>query len=160
MVVVIIIGFKSPESNLLSWPIGLGITTFLTLLASFSLGLLVSTTVKNSSQANSSLPLLLLPQIIFSGVLFKTHEGINKLLSWLMLSRWSVGAYGSLINVNSLAPEPTILPDGSTVPQAFEPTSVYNSTWENLSVNWGFLLLHTAIYLFVTFWLQKRKDIF
>jgi ABC-type multidrug transport system ATPase subunit len=160
MVVVIIIGFKSRESNLLSWPIGLGITTFLTLLSSFSLGLLVSTTVKNSSQANSSLPLLLLPQIIFSGVLFKTHEGVNQILSWLMLSRWSVGAYGSLVNVNKLTPEPTILTDGSTLPQAFEPTSVYSSTWENLSVNWGFLLLHTAIYLFVTFWLQKRKDIF
>jgi ABC transport system ATP-binding/permease protein len=160
MVIVILIGFKSPESNLLPWPIGLGITTFLTLLASFSLGLLVSTTVKNSSQANSSLPLLLLPQIIFSGVLFKTNDGVNKLLSWLMLSRWSVGAYGSLVNVNNLSPEPTILPDGSKVAQAFEPTAVYNSTWENLTSNWGFLLLHTAIYLLITFWLQKRKDIF
>lgn len=160
MVVVILIGFKPPESELLSWPIGLGITTFLTLLASFSLGLLVSTIVKNSSQANSALPLLLLPQIIFSGVLFKTDEGVNKILSWLMLSRWSVGAYGSLVNVNKLAPEATILPDGSTVTQAFEPTAVYNSTWENLTGNWGFLLLHTAVYLFVTFWLQKRKDIF
>lgn len=160
MVLVIHIGFKSPETKLLSWPIGLGITSFLTLLASFSLGLLVSTTVKNSSQANSSLPLLLLPQIIFSGVLFKTDEGVNKFLSWLMLSRWSVGAYGSLVDVNNLAPEPTRLLGNTTIPQPFEPTSVYEPTWENLSVNWGFLLLHTAIYLFVTFWLQKRKDIF
>ncbi|OUL17610.1 maltooligosyl trehalose synthase [Nostoc sp. RF31YmG] len=160
IVAVILIGFKSPNPELFSWHLGLGITTFLTLLASSSLGLLVSTTVKNSSQANSALPLLLLPQIIFSGVLFKTQEGVNKFLSWLMLSRWSVGAYGSLVNVNGLVPEPTRLPDGSTVTLPFEPTAVYEANWGNLNLNWGFLLLHTAIYLFITFWLQKRKDIF
>ncbi|BAY09838.1 ATP-binding cassette domain-containing protein [Calothrix sp. NIES-2098] len=160
IVTVILIGFKSPDPELFSWYIGLGITTFLTLLASFSLGLLVSTVVKNSSQANSALPLLLLPQIIFSGVLFKTQGIVNKLLSWLMLSRWSVGAYGSLLNVNSFVPEPTRLLDGSAIPQPFEPTSVYEATWRNLNLNWGLLLLHTVIYLLITFWLQKRKDIF
>ncbi|MBD2205816.1 ATP-binding cassette domain-containing protein [Calothrix sp. FACHB-1219] len=160
MLIVILVGFKSPSSELIFWPIGLAITTFLTLLASFSLGLLISACVKNSSQANSALPLLLLPQIIFSGVLFKTTGDLNKTLSWLMLSRWSVGAYGALVNVNGLVPEPTKLPDGSTVPQPFEPTAVYEATWGNLHLNWGFLLLHAAIYLTITFWLQKRKDIF
>ncbi|BAZ01384.1 FHA domain-containing protein [Tolypothrix tenuis PCC 7101] len=160
MVAIILLGFKSPEPEIISWPLGLGITTFLTLLASFSLGLLVSTTVKNSSQANSALPLLLLPQIIFSGVLFKTEGAINKLLSWLMVSRWSVGAYGTLVNVNSLVPLPTQLPDGSTIPQPFKPSAVYNATWENLTENWGLLLLHTSVYLLLTLLLQKRKDIF
>jgi ABC-type multidrug transport system ATPase subunit len=160
IVLVILIGFKSPQPELISWNLGLGITTFFTLLASFSLGLLVSTIVKNSSQANSTLPLLLLPQIIFSGVLFKTEDVVSKFLSWLMLSRWSVGAYGTLVNVNALVPLPTKLPDGSTIPQPFEPTSVYDPTWENLSLNWGILLLHTVIYLATTLWLQKRKDIF
>ncbi|MBD2336821.1 ATP-binding cassette domain-containing protein [Calothrix sp. FACHB-156] len=160
MMAVIILGFKSPNPEIISWSLGLGITTFLTLLASFSLGLLVSTTVRNSSQANSALPLLLLPQIIFSGVLFKTEGVINKFLSWLMVSRWSVGAYGALVNVNSLVPAPTQLPDGSTIPQPFKPSAVYNATWENLTENWGFLLLHTAVYLLLTLLLQKRKDIF
>ncbi|MBD2167963.1 ATP-binding cassette domain-containing protein [Calothrix membranacea FACHB-236] len=160
MMAVILLGFKSPNPEIISWSLGLGITTFLTLLASFSLGLLVSTTVRNSSQANSALPLLLLPQIIFSGVLFKTEGVINKFLSWLMVSRWSVGAYGALVNVNSLVPAPTQLPDGSTIPQPFKPSAVYNATWENLTENWGFLLLHTAVYLLLTLLLQKRKDIF
>ncbi|WP_341524969.1 ATP-binding cassette domain-containing protein [Nostoc sp. UHCC 0302] len=160
MVVVIFIGFKSPKPELISWHLGLAITAFLTLLASISLGLLVSTTVKNSSQANSALPLLLLPQIIFSGVLFKTEGVINKFLSWLMLSRWSVGAYGTLVNVNGLVPAPTKLPDGSIVPQPFEITSVYDPTWENLILNWGILLVHAVVYLIATFFLQKRKDIF
>ncbi len=158
MVGVILIAFKHPEPSLISWPVGVSITTFLTLLSCVSLGLVVSAIVKNGSQANSALPLLLLPQIIFSGVLFKM-EGAASKFSWLMLSRWSVGAYGSLVNVNAMVPTPTQLPDGSTLPQPFEPTPVYDPTWENLSLNWAILCVHILVYLMLTLWLQKRKDI-
>ncbi|MDB9315215.1 ATP-binding cassette domain-containing protein [Spirulina sp. CS-785/01] len=158
MAIAILIGFQNPTPNLISWPLGLSITTFLTLFACINLGLMISALVKNSSQANSALPLLLLPQIIFSGVLFKM-EGIGQYLSWLMLSRWSVGGYGSLVDVNSMVPDPTTLPDGSTVPQPFEPTPVYDPTWENLSLNWAILILHSVIYFAVTWWVQKRKDV-
>ncbi|MCT7948865.1 ATP-binding cassette domain-containing protein [Ancylothrix sp. C2] len=159
MSMVILIGFKSPTSELISWPVGITITAFLTLFTCMSLGLMVSALVKNGSQANSALPLLLLPQIIFSGVLFKM-EGAASYISWLMLSRWSVGAYGALVNVNAMVPEPTKLPDGSIIPLPFEATAVYEPTWGNLSLNWGILCLHTALYLAVTWWVQKRKDIF
>jgi ABC transport system ATP-binding/permease protein len=76
-----------------------------------------------------------------------------------MLSRWSVGAYGSLVNVNALVPETTTLPNGTIVAQPFD-TAVYEATLGNLTLNWGLLLLHTVIYLILSFWLQKRKDIF
>jgi len=158
MVATILIGFKAPTSELIPWHLGLSITTFLTLIACVSLGLMISAIARNSSQANSTLPLLLLPQIIFSGVLFKI-EGFVKWISWLMLSRWSVGAYGSLVNVNSMVPEPTKLPDGSTVPLPFEATPVYEATWSNLAVNWAILCLHALVYLAITFWVQKQKDI-
>ncbi|MEA5596675.1 ATP-binding cassette domain-containing protein [Rivularia sp. UHCC 0363] len=156
---VILVLFKSPQPEFISWILGLSTATFLTLFTSMSLGLLVSAVVKNSSQANSALPLLLIPQIIFSGVLFKI-EGIGKIISWLMLSRWSVGAYGALVNINAMVPAAIKLPDGTTAAQPFEPTPVYDATWENLLLNWGVLGLHALVYLTVTFWLQKRKDIF
>jgi ABC-type multidrug transport system ATPase subunit/pSer/pThr/pTyr-binding forkhead associated (FHA) protein/ABC-type multidrug transport system permease subunit len=158
MAIAILVCFQSPEPELIPWSLGIGITTFLTLLTCTNLGLMVSALVKNESQANSALPLLLLPQIIFSGVLFKM-EGIGQYISWFMLSRWSVGAYGALVNVNQMIPEPTQLPDGSTVPQPFEATSVYDPTWENLALNWGILFLHAAIYFGVTWWTQQRKDV-
>jgi len=158
MVGVILIAFKSPDPSLISWPVGASITTFLTLLSCISLGLLVSAIAKNGSEANSALPIILLPQIIFSGVLFKM-EGVASKFSWLMLSRWSVGAYGSLVNVNAMVPAPTTLPNGSILPQPFEPNSVYDQTWDNLSLNWGMLCVHIVVYLMLTLWLQKRKDI-
>lgn len=159
MVAVILIGFADPKPELLPWWAGLSITTFLTLIACMSMGLMISAIVRNSSQANSALPLLLLPQIIFSGVLFKM-QGFASKISWLMLSRWSVGAYGSLVNVNAMVPEPTKLPDGSTIPLPFEASPVYDPTWHNLSLNWGILCLHASLYLAIAFWIQKRKDIF
>lgn len=159
MVAAILIGFKSPQPELIPWAIGVAISTFLTLFTSMSLGLLVSALVKNSSQANSSLPLLLLPQIIFAGVLF-SMEGVGRVISWVMLSRWSVGAYGALVNVNAMVPEATVLPDGTTMPLPFEPTAIYEPTWANLGLNWGMLLLHATVYLGLTLWVQKRKDIF
>lgn len=159
MVAVILVGFKSPTPELIPWWAGLGITTFLTLIACMSLGLMVSAIVRNGSQANSALPLLLLPQIIFSGVLFKM-EGFASKISWVMLSRWSIGAYGSLVNVNAMVPEPIKLPNGDTVAQPFEKTLVYDPTWENLGLNWGILLLHAAIYLVIALIVQKRKDVF
>jgi ABC transport system ATP-binding/permease protein len=157
MVLVILIGFKSPESQLLSWPIGLGITSFLTILSSLSFGLMISSFVKNETEANNTLPLILLPQIIFSGVLFKL-EGIAGKFSWLMISRWSVGAYGALVDVNSMVPEAIKTPLGETIERPFDPTDIYDPTWSNLTLNWLILVLHSLIYLGIALWFLKRKD--
>jgi ABC transport system ATP-binding/permease protein len=153
LLVVIIVGFESPQPNLLPWAVGLIITTFLTLIASTSLGLAVSSLVKNSTQANSALPLLLLPQIIFSGILFDL-EGPARIVSWFMLSRWSIGAYAAALDINSRVPEAVA---GMTLP--FEGSAAYDATWQNLFLNWGILCVHSLICLGVSLWQQKRKDI-
>ncbi len=156
---VVLVGFRAPSPDLIPWPLGLTITTFLTITAAFSLGLMVSAGVKNSAQANSALPLLLLPQIIFAGVLFNMEKvEIGKLLSWLTIGRWSVGAYGALVDLNLLIP-PANNSAGVNFTQVIERSDIYNADWANLGLNWGILLLHTAIYIGVTMWLLKRKDI-
>jgi ABC transport system ATP-binding/permease protein len=157
--IVVTIAFKSPSPQTLPWILGLSITSFLTLLASYSLGLMISSAVKNIAQANSALPLLLIPQIIFSGVLFES-EGIARFISWIMLSRWSVGAYGALVDINSLIPAQQKLPDGSLLPRPFDPSAVYDPSWENLSLNWGILLVHCVVCLGLSGLLQRRKDLY
>jgi ABC transport system ATP-binding/permease protein len=148
---VIILGFESPPDNLTTWEIGLTITNFLTLMASFCLGIMVSSFAKNSNQANSSLPLILIPQIIFSGVLFEL-TGITKNFSWLTIGRWSMGAYASLVKVNNMVPE------SAGIEGVFTANPSYAATWKNLGLNWQLLLVHSLVYLIVTFWQQKRKD--
>ncbi|WP_013320416.1 FHA domain-containing protein [Gloeothece verrucosa] len=159
---VVLICFKAPSSPtlLVPWPVGVFITTFLTLMAAISLGLMVSASVKNITQANSALPILLLPQIIFAGVLF-SMKGVSKFLSWLMIGRWSVGAYGTIIDLNFLIPpNPETTDVGGSYKLPLERSDVYAVTWDNLAKNWGILLLHITVYLLITYWLQKRKDVF
>ncbi len=149
--------YDNPEAALIAipWFFGVFITTFLTIVASSSLGLMVSASVKNSTQANSALPLLLLPQIIFAGILFDVQKGgiVSKYISYLMVSRWSVAAYGTLASVNNLVPEDTDLN------KTLFKLDMFTNSMSNLSLSWGILLLHAVIYLLVTLWLQKRKDI-
>ena len=151
--VAVVICFDPPKSELIAWPIGFAITTFLTLLASTGLSLMLSAYAKTENEGNGILPLVMIPQIIFSGVLFEL-DGWSSKLSWLMISRWSIGAYGSLANVNSMESD---LPGSEAF---FKSTPVYDATWSNLSLNWGLLVVHILAYLLLTVFLQKRKDIF
>ncbi|MCU0527829.1 MAG: ATP-binding cassette domain-containing protein [Elainella sp. Prado103] len=155
--IVIRFGFQPPEPKLLSWEAGVFITVFLTLFASFSFGLMISAFAKNENQASSTLPLVLLPQIIFSGVLFKL-KGAATALSWLTISRWSVGAFGSLVDVNAMVPPPALNSSGVTVPMPFEPISAYEPTWHNLMLSWCILILHATAYLVVCWIRQRQKD--
>jgi ABC transport system ATP-binding/permease protein len=154
--IVISIGFNSPNPDLISWQLGIFINTLLTLTASFSLGLLVSAAVRNRRHPNRILPLILLSQIIFSGGLFKL-AGIGSIISYLMLSRWAMGAYGTIANINNLVPMSLRTKAIEDLP--FPAGIAYAPTWENLSFNWLMLVIHITVYLCVTAWLQLRQDI-
>ena len=151
IVAAVVIGFKSPESELIPWILGLGITVFLSLSASVSLSLMISALVKNENAANSILPLIMIPQIILSGVLFELKD-IPAKLGWLTISRWSMGAYGALVNVNEMIPE-------NTPEEIVKASDVYKDNWENLGLNWGILVVHMVIYIVVALIAQKRKDV-
>jgi ABC transport system ATP-binding/permease protein len=153
---VILFVFKSPATTLMSWQIGVSSVVFLTITASFSLGLLVSTVAGNSSQVNSALPLILLPQIIFSGVLFKL-KGIGAILSYLTITRWSLGAFGTIANVNGLLPFSFKHIAVKNLP--FPLGMAYDRTWNNLYLCWVALGLHAIFYLAIAGYLQKKKDV-
>ena len=158
LVVAISIAFPAPISPLLPWTVGLFITNFCTLISSICLGLLLSTIASTENEANNSLPLIMIPQIIFSGVLFDL-DGISTQISWLMLSRWSVSAYGTLVDVNAMIPGAIVIPGQAPIPQPIQANLIYAPTWERLGLDWGALLLSAMIYLVIALYLQKRKDV-
>ncbi|MEB3189565.1 MAG: ATP-binding cassette domain-containing protein [Snowella sp.] len=158
MVTVILLAFQVPDTSSLPWGLGLAVTSYLSILSTLCLGLMVSTLCKTETQANTALPILLLPQIIFSGVLFRI-KGFSQYLSWFTVSRWSVGAYGSLLDLNRLIPEPITLPDGNVVKATFVPNPVYDPHWTNLLLNWEMLAFQAIICLIIIFIIKKRQDI-
>jgi len=88
-----------PSSMLISpfWDIQL--ICFLTTLCSSAMGLLVSCLIKNTSTIMIVIPIILIPQILFSGMLFPL-EGITDFLSNFILCRWGLEGIGTTLNLN------------------------------------------------------------
>ena len=74
---------------------------FISILSAASLGLFLSASVKDANIAMALVPLILVPQLLFSGMLFKL-EGFTEFLSNFVLCRWTVEGLGSTANLNDL----------------------------------------------------------
>jgi ABC-type multidrug transport system ATPase subunit/pSer/pThr/pTyr-binding forkhead associated (FHA) protein len=77
------------------------IVTFLTALAASAIGIFVSSLFRNADRAMTIAPLLLMPQLLFSGLIFKL-EGATEAISWVATCRFSMEGYGTIANLNSL----------------------------------------------------------
>ena len=69
-----------------------------------ALGLLLSAFVANPDRAASIVPIVLIPQIIFSGTLIKVAElpVAGKVLSWFVAGNWGVQAVGQASGVGAV----------------------------------------------------------
>ncbi|WP_372998032.1 FHA domain-containing protein [Lutispora sp.] len=119
--------------------------TFLTAMAATSMGLLVSAMVTNSDRAMGLAPLLLIPQILFSGVLFKL-EGVTKIISYFAISRWSMAAYGILFDINSLPLRITVENPRFILPER-QIEEMFSRSLQNLMENEGVMFLFTVVCL-------------
>lgn len=138
---VLVIGVFSalvgaPENGVFLLPhLELFITTYLTAIASSAMGLFVSCLFTNADRAMTVAPILLMPQILFSGMIFKL-DGATEVISWLAVCRWSMEGYGTGADLNGLVHQ---------VPRAAE--SFYEFTTAHLLTAWGILLLFVVGFL-------------
>lgn len=99
---VFVAAVGSPEKGVLLTPgLELFLTTFLTAFAATGMGVFASSMFKNPDRAMTVAPILLLPQILFSGLLFDL-KGVTKYISWFAICRWSMEGYGTTANLNSM----------------------------------------------------------
>lgn len=77
------------------------VTTFLTAMTSVATGLFISSLFRNADRAMTVAPLMLMPQILFSGILFEL-EGATNIISNFAISRWAMEGYGTTANLNDL----------------------------------------------------------
>jgi ABC-type multidrug transport system ATPase subunit len=155
------VGFP-PDTGVLLPPL---LETFITLLltsgAGMALGLAISAASSSADRAISIVPLALIPQILFAGLIFDV-EGLAAPLSWLTVSKWSMDALGTSIDLNSLCNLPNVddagsIPAGCT-PGFLEAEAAFTHTPGHLLSRWAALLLYTALCLAVTAWLLRRRD--
>ena len=85
------------------WP-ELFLTTYLTMFSATCIGLLVSAAVNDPSQATSAAPILLIPQILFSGIIVDL-EGVVDAVSRIVSCRYACIAYCTTSDINNLPSE-------------------------------------------------------
>ncbi|HWQ13753.1 MAG TPA: FHA domain-containing protein [Roseiflexaceae bacterium] len=153
---LLLVGLKvqfPPQGVLLPIWLELFVTTVLTSLAGLAIGLAISAFAATPDRAISIVPLALIPQILFAGVIFSLGDGVTvqRALSWLTVSRWAMDAYGTSVNLNDLPLQPGML-------RLPNPPAEYTYTAEHLLSRWVILAGYAVACLIVTGWLLKRQD--
>ena len=132
-----------PEEGVMMNPvIELFITTFITAVSSTAMGLFVSSLFTNADRAMTVAPLLLMPQILFSGLIFKL-SGATEVISWIAVCRWSMEGYGTTANLNELPLK--LQQEGIMI--AHEAESFFDFTVGHMLTSWGILIFYTVLFL-------------
>ena len=101
LVVVILLTMGTPQNDLISGPLELMISTYLTVISAMCLGLFVSALFHSPDSALAMAPLLIMPQILFSGIAFELN-GITDKISYAINCRWAIEALGTTADLNDL----------------------------------------------------------
>ena len=132
------------------------LSTFLLSLASTGMGLAVSTLVENPDRAMGIAPLLLIPQIMFSGFIFKL-QGITDKFSYLAVSKWGIQAYAVSLDINKL-PSLITLDNPQLVLPARTIITDYNHEIHQLYNHWGVLLFFILATVVMSIVSLRLKD--
>jgi ABC-type multidrug transport system ATPase subunit len=128
---ILVVGSKAviemnDESLMINNGFDFWVTIVIALLSSVSLGILISAYSTSTERATFMMPLAIIPQIVFSGVLFPL-DGAVKTISYFITSRWSVQALCSIFNINSLVSNPA------------QVNELYEHEFSNLFKSWSLM---------------------
>ncbi|HET9979865.1 MAG TPA: FHA domain-containing protein [Ktedonobacterales bacterium] len=77
------------------------ITLAFTSVAGLMFGLAISAIAPNTDRAISFVPIILLPQVIFSGAIIPLKDWVTQILATVFPSRWAMAALGSTIGLHA-----------------------------------------------------------
>ena len=136
------------------------ITLVLTALAGLIVGLAASAFAANEDSANSLLPFILIPQIVFAGVEIPLKNWPLQIIAMIFPTRWSVAALGSSAGLHSdklggdslIGTNPTF---HGTLFSTFTTTDATN----RLLLAWGALAALIIVFTIIICIGLKRKDV-
>lgn len=144
----------TPLSSVMFAPeVEIFITCFLTILSSVATGLFVSSLFTNTDRAMTIVPLLLIPQILFSGILF-TLEGVTEKISYFIVSRWAMEGFGTTVDINSMKVLMRI--GGVTQEYDVKASDFFTVSQGHLLKVWGIMLAFTIGFGLLSFLVLRR----
>ena len=131
------------------------ITLALTSLVGAMLGLVVSALAPNSDRAMSFIPIILIPQVIFSGFLFALNKNLLQGIGALFAVRWSIAGLGSSIGLNEHALKADGFTYHSTLFSTYDQAEAIRHMW----LVWGALFFMFVILTLLLAFFLKQKDV-
>lgn len=104
-ILVLVVNAVAPiqQGIILPAPLEVYITMALTSLAGLMIGLTLSALAPNNDRAVSFIPIILIPQVIFSGMLFQINGPFMQFISAFFAVRWGMAAAGSSVGIHGEA---------------------------------------------------------
>ncbi len=162
-ILVFVVNIKSPFVHSIFLPpfLEIYISMALAALAGLMTGLLISAIVPNNDRAMSLIPLPLIPQVIFAGVIFSLDDPkALQIPGGFFAARWAMAAMGSTIglhgdqlNADSFSFSGTLFTSVTQTAQAQTAATFH------LLLCWGMLALMIVVQAIAIVWFLKRKDV-
>ncbi len=156
-VLVLMVAVVAPFHQGVFLPVTLEIyiTLALTSLAGLMLGLAISALVPNNDRAMSFVPIILIPQVIFSGIIFEINGPVMQFIAGLFAARWSMAAMGTSIGIHG----DRINGDTFSFQGTLFSTTDQSHAVLHLLLCWFFLVAMILILGFLIGFFLKRKDV-
>ncbi len=135
------------------------ITLALTALAGLMVGLAASAFAANEDSANSLLPFLLIPQVVFAGVEIPLKDYLLQIVAFFFPTRWAMANLGTSIGLHSdkLGGDTLFGNSNTYIPQLFSTYSHADSA-SRMLLSWGALIALSIVLAIVTSIGLKLKD--
>ena len=161
VILVFLVNRKAPFQQGIFLPVfaEIYITMALASLAGLMLGLAVSALAPNTDRAMSLVPIVLIPQVIFSGAIFKLSSPLLQGLGSLFALRWAMAGMGSSVGLH---PDKLGVDDFAyqgTLFTSLDPASARPNAIMHLLIVWGALVAIILVLGFLVGLFLKRKDI-
>jgi len=135
------------------------LTVALTSIAGLMMGLMISAIAPNTDRAMSFLPLILLPQVIFSGTIFPLTSWFLQYPGMLFPVRWAMAGLGSSVGLHSdKLNNDKLYGNSNTYHSTLFSTYSQGDALHYIMLIWLALIVMIALYSIGTGFFLKRKD--
>ena len=160
-ILVILVNVAAPlqQGILFSAPVEVYITMALTSIAGLMVGLTISAVAPNNDRATSFIPIILIPQVIFSGIIFPLNNFVLQIIGSFFAARWSMAAMGSSVGLHwDKLNDPTAGSDFAYEGTLFSTFSKGQAEF-HLVLMWFALVVMIVVFGALTAYFLKQKDV-
>ncbi|HXR64617.1 MAG TPA: FHA domain-containing protein [Ktedonobacteraceae bacterium] len=160
LVLIVEIGEPLKQGIILPPFLEVYITLCLSSLAGLMIGLAISSVASSNDRAISLVPIVLIPQVIFSGTLIPLQHLYIQVIAGLFPTRWAMAALGSSLGLHSnTLGKDSLINDDPTYHGTLFSIYSHSDAVQRLIVCWVALGALTVALMIVVGFFLKRKDI-